>query len=174
MTRTQNHGIGSEYARCNANIGFAAKHLARRLLGIEQSVKVVQKGRKQMSKTMLTSGALLAMLLLVNPVSAQRGTGERKGVARETVKPAVQTIVGTLKEIKTGPCEEATGGSPIGTHLILEADKATYNLHLGPASEVKDVVEIVRVGEKVEATAFRTARLPKDHFVAVTVKATRK
>jgi hypothetical protein len=119
---------------------------------------------------MLTIGVLLSMLLLVDPVTAQRGTGERKGIAREAVKPAVQKIVGTLKEIKTGPCEEATGGSPIGTHLILEADKATYNLHLGPVSEVKDVVGIVSVGEKVEATVFRTARLPKDHFVAVTVK----
>jgi hypothetical protein len=129
-----------------------------------------QKGWKQMRKFMVAIGVALAVFLLVDTVTAQRGTGERKGIARQAVQPAVQTIVGTLKEIKTGPCEEATGASPIGTHLILQADKETYNLHLGPASEVKDVVGIVRVGEKVETTVFRTARLPKDHYVAVTVK----
>ena len=91
-------------------------------------------------------------------------------MARQPVKPAVQTIVGTLKEIKTGPWEHTTGRSPIGTHLILQAEKATYNLHLGPASEVKDVVATVRVGDKVEATAFRTERLPEEHYIAVSVK----
>ena len=123
-----------------------------------------------MRKLMVTIGVVLAMLL-VNQATAQRGTGERKGVARQAVKPVVQTIVGTLKEIKTGPCEETTGGSPIGTHLIiLQADKETYNLHLGPASEVKDVVGIIRVGDEVEATAFRTARLPEGQYIAVSVK----
>jgi len=123
-----------------------------------------------MTRPMIFTAALLAVTILVATAMAQRGVGQKQGVARQPVKPAVQTIVGTLKEIKTGPCEHTTGRSPIGTHLILQAEKATYNLHLGPASEVKDVVATVRVGDKVEATAFRTERLPEDQYIAVAVK----
>lgn len=122
-----------------------------------------------MKREIAISGLVLC-LLLAGSAAAQRGTGERQGVARQAVKPAVQAIAGTLQEVKTGPCEQTTGKSPIGTHLILEGTDATYNLHLGPEAEVGDVIKLARVGKPVEATAFRTGRLADDHFVAVTVK----
>jgi len=113
---------------------------------------------------------LILVLILADVAFAQRGTGERQGVARQTDQPTVQSIVGTLQEVQTGPCENTTGKSPVGTHLILEGKAATYNLHLGPEARVGDVIALARVGEPVEATAFRTGRLADDHFVAVTVK----
>ena len=117
---------------------------------------------------------MLVSTLFVDTATAQRGTGERQGVARQAAKPEVQTIVGTLKAIKTGPCEHTTGWSPNGTHLILQGEELTYNLHLGPASEVEDVVEIVHVGDMVEATVFRTARLPENQYIAISVKGSDK
>lgn len=117
---------------------------------------------------------LLMTMILVSTLSgaalAQRGTGERQGIARQADKPAVQSIVGTIREVKTGPCEHTTGKSPVGTHLILVGKDRTYNLHLGPAALVEDVIALARVGEPVEATGFRTGRLADDHFVAVMVK----
>jgi hypothetical protein len=130
----------------------------------------VWKGWEQMNKSMIMVGVMLGVLLSVDTVRAQRGTGERQGVARQAEKPAVETIVGMLKEIKSDPCGQTTGRSPIGTHLILEGEEKTYNVHLGPASEVGDVVGKVRVDDKVEATVFRTPRLPEDQYVAVSVK----
>ncbi|MEX2091181.1 MAG: hypothetical protein WD971_00815 [Pirellulales bacterium] len=123
-----------------------------------------------MTKLLITFGVGLSVLIAVDTATAQRGTGEQQGVARQAVKPEVQTIFGTLQEIKTDPCEQTTGRSPIGTHLILQGENTTYNLHLGPASEVGDVVGMVRVGDTIEATAFRTKRLPENQYVAVTVK----
>jgi hypothetical protein len=75
-----------------------------------------------------------------------------------------------LKEIKTDPCEQTTGRSPVGTHVILQGEEALLNVHLGPASEVGDVVGMVRVGDTLEVRAFRTPRLPENQFIAVSVK----
>jgi hypothetical protein len=122
---------------------------------------------------MRCSIAIVGMILVpiwVSGALAQRGAGERPGIARQADKPKVQNVAGSLKEVKTGPCEHTTGRSPVGTHLILEGKETTFNLHLGPESEVKDVVERTKIGEPVEATAFRTGRLADEHYVAVTVK----
>ena len=73
-----------------------------------------------MRNLMVTASVMFAAMLLADAVAAQRGTGEREGVARQDVKPEVQTITGTLKEIKTDPCQQTTGRSPVGTHLLLQ------------------------------------------------------
>jgi hypothetical protein len=109
-------------------------------------------------------------LIISSSAEGQRGTGEQEGVARQGIRPEVRTIAAVLKEIKTDPCERTTGASPIGTHLVLEADDDQINVHLGPASEVGDVVGMVRVGDTVEVTAFRTQRLPENQYIAISVK----
>ena len=38
-----------------------------------------------------------------------KGMGEPTGVARQAVKPPIETMSGTIKDIKTGPCERTTG-----------------------------------------------------------------
>jgi len=116
------------------------------------------------------SAALLAAMLLASQAVAQRGTGEPGGVARQKAKPKIVKIEGVITAIKTGPCEKTTGKSPIGSHLLLKGKKASYNLHLGPESAVKDIVGKANVGDRVNATAFRTGRLPKDHMIAVKVE----
>lgn len=113
--------------------------------------------------------AVILVPIWMNSALAQRGTGERQGIARQADRPEVQSIEGTLREVKTGPCEHTTGRSPVGTHLMLEGKDANYNLHLGPESEVQDVVKLAKIGEKVAATAFRTDRHADEHYVAVTV-----
>jgi hypothetical protein len=44
--------------------------------------------------------------LFLNSISlyAQKGTGASSGVARDAVKPALESLVGTVTSIKTGPC----------------------------------------------------------------------
>jgi hypothetical protein len=123
-----------------------------------------------MRNLLVTAGVVFVVMVLADTVAAQRGTGQHEGVARQGVKPEVQTIIGTLKEIKTDPCEQTTGRSPIGTHVILQGEEALLNVHLGPASEVADIVGMVRVGDTLEVRAFRTPRLPENQFIAVSVK----
>jgi hypothetical protein len=123
-----------------------------------------------MRRFILTVGVIVMGLVFSSSVEAQRGTGEQEGVAQQGIRPEVQTIIGVLKEIKTDPCERTTGPSPIGTHLIFEADNDQLNVHLGPASEVGDVIGMVRVGDTLEVRAFRTPRLPDNQFIAVSVK----
>jgi hypothetical protein len=114
--------------------------------------------------------AVFAGMLLYSPAQAQRGTGQPDGVARQGSRPEVQTFTGSLKEVKIDPCEQTTGRSPLGAHLILASDEAQLNIHLGPASEVSDVLGQVSVGDQLEVEAFRTERLPEDHFIAVSLK----
>lgn len=100
---------------------------------------------------------------------AQKGTGEPRGVGRKADKPAVVSVTGELKEVSTHPCEQTTGKGELGTHLILKTKDKELNLHLGPATNVKDVVEIVKVGRAVAARAFRTEKMPKNHYNAVSI-----
>jgi hypothetical protein len=118
------------------------------------------------------SVALLGIVSFVAPATAQKGTGEPAGVARQAVKPPVETMSGTIKEIKTGRCEHTTGRFVEGVHLIVQAqDNRTINLHLGPASPLADVVKKLSAGETITFEAFRTDRMPKDAYVAKTLNA---
>jgi hypothetical protein len=101
------------------------------------------------------------------PAAAQRGVGESAGVAQQAQKPAIETISGTLKEVKTGSCERTTGRSLLGVHLIVEAvDEKTINLHLGPAAALEDVVGQLSAGQPITFEAFRTDVMPEDAYVA--------
>ena len=109
----------------------------------------------------------LTCRVLVGEAFAQRGVGEPSGVARQTVKPEVVTLSGTLVEIKTGPCEKTTGRSPIGTHLLLDAGKGeSLNIHLGPEASVAQTVAKLKIGEKITVKAFRTGKMPANHYTA--------
>ena len=86
--------------------------------------------------------ALLLMLVFAAPAAAQKGMGEPTGVARQAEKPPIETMSGTIKDIKTGPCERTTGRSLEGVHLIVQAQNGkTINLHLGPAAALEDVLD---------------------------------
>lgn len=116
---------------------------------------------------LLLPALFISLLFSPEPSHAQKGAGEASGVARQAVKPAVVTLSGELLEIKTGPCENTTGRSPAGTHLILKGSNGmTLNVHLGPENAVDHVVEQLTVGQALALEAFRTDRLPENHYIA--------
>ena len=97
--------------------------------------------------------------------------GEPTGVARQAVKPPIETMSGTIKDIKTDPCERTTGRSLEGVHLIVqEADGKTINLHLGPAAALEDVLDQLSAGQQIAFEAFRTDAMPQDAYVAKSLK----
>jgi hypothetical protein len=115
----------------------------------------------------LTGSVVLFMGLVGSALWAQRGLGERQGVARQAVAPAIVEISGTLQRMETGPCPSTTGWSAAGTHLLLEtADGGEINVHLGPASTVGPLVTGLSAGQAVHVAAFRTARMEAGHYVA--------
>ncbi len=118
------------------------------------------------------SVALLAIVSFVPPATAQKGTGEPAGVGRQAVKPPIEAMSGTIKDVKRGPCEKTTGRSVEGVHLIVQAqDNRTINLHLGPASSLADVIAQLSPGQEIKFDAFRTERMPKDAYVAKSLTA---
>jgi hypothetical protein len=118
------------------------------------------------------SVALLGIVSLVAPATAQKGMGEPAGVARQAVKPSIEAMSGSIKEIKTERCQRTTGRFVEGVHLmVLAQDNRTINLHLGPASPLADVVQQLSPGEQITFEAFRTDRMPKDAYVAKSLNA---
>ena len=101
---------------------------------------------------------------------AQRGVGDTVGVAQRMVKPDVVALAGELTEITTGPCENTTGRSPLGTHLVIKTKNGdTLNVHLGPAVHVESLVADLSIGDQVDIEGFRTDAMKDGHYVARTV-----
>jgi hypothetical protein len=121
-----------------------------------------------MKTTMILVGTLTLLCgPLMTSTHAQTGMGEPTGVARQAIKPETVSFSGKLVEIKTGPCEKTTGRSPIGTHILLEIAKGEkLNIHLGPAAAVADTVAKLSVGQEVTVKAFRTEKMPDNHYTA--------
>ena len=118
------------------------------------------------------SMALFSIVFLTLPATAQKGMGEPTGVGRQAVKPPIEAMSGTIKDIKIGPCERTTGRSSEGVHLIVETpDAKTINLHLGPSSALGEELKQLAAGQKITFEAFRTERMPKDAYVAKSLKA---
>jgi hypothetical protein len=118
-----------------------------------------------------TVAAFLLVLLSAVPAAAQKGMGEPTGVARQPAKPPIETMSGTIKDIKTGPCERTTGRSLEGVHLIVQMEYGkTINLHLGPAAALEDVLDRLSPGQQITCDAFRTEAMPEDAYVAKSLK----
>ncbi|MBL8666256.1 MAG: hypothetical protein JNM48_02205 [Rhodospirillales bacterium] len=123
------------------------------------------------SRTWKAALILLPGLLCAAPAVAQKGMGNPTGVAREVVKPLVETMSGTIKDIKIGPCERTTGRSAEGAHLIVKAeDGRMINLHLGPAAALDDVLDHLSAGQQITFEGFRTDTMPQDAYVAKSLK----
>jgi hypothetical protein len=97
---------------------------------------------------------------------AQKGIGDSEGVARQTTKPKLITLEARVLEVKTGPCETATGKSPVGTHVFIRSGKKKLNVHLGPADAMESVAKELSRGKEVKVEAFRTKAMDKGHYVA--------
>ena len=126
----------------------------------------------------MKSGSWKAVLILLPglvcavPAAAQKGMGEPTGVAREVVKPPVETMSGAIKAIDKGPCKRTTGRSMEGVHLIVQAQGGqTINLHLGPTAALDDMLDHLSAGEQITFEAFRTDAMPQDAYVAKSLTA---
>jgi hypothetical protein len=120
-----------------------------------------------------TRMAMLALVvcgLLAPAALAQRGVGDSVGVAQRADLPEVVTLKGTVVQVETGPCENTTGRSFVGTHFLLKDSKSkTLNIHLGPTDTVAFVAKELSEGKKVKVEAFRTKQMKKGHYVAQTI-----
>jgi hypothetical protein len=114
---------------------------------------------------------VVAVLLGLAPATlAQRGMGDATGVVRQGLKPEIVTLQGKVVRIITGPCKQTTGQADIGTHFILKLKQGPEtNIHLGPAHLVQGVTDGLASGGTVSVTAFRTEKMPKANYNAVTV-----
>ncbi len=119
----------------------------------------------------LTCIPALTLLVAASPALAQHGIGEREGVARKAEKPEVVKLSGMIEEVRIHPCNQTTGRSELGVHWMIKSGGGeTYNLHLGPAGEVDDALGLARVGDTVDARAFRTEPMIERHFAAVSIQ----
>ncbi|MBT3070111.1 hypothetical protein KKP04_04415 [Rhodomicrobium sp. Az07] len=126
-----------------------------------------------MSRTAIClSAAFFGLAAIAAPALAQKGTGESSGVARQGLGLPIEAMSGTIEAVKVGRCEKTTGRSAEGAHLIVQMpDAKTINLHLGPTFALRDVLKQLSVGQNISFEAFRTERMPKDAFIAKSVKA---
>ena len=109
----------------------------------------------------------VALASLTAPAWAQRGTGEDAGIVRQGLSPDILTVTGTVADLKIEPCAMTTGRSIVGAHILLATPDGTeLNIHLGPATDLADLVADVQKGDSVTASVFRTDRLPADAYIA--------
>lgn len=108
-----------------------------------------------------------SLYLLAMTAYAQKGVGKESGIAESGVIPDVISLTGKVSQIKIGPCENTTGPSNSGTHLIIETkDKQELNIHLGPTNDVNGFIKDVTVGTEIGVQGFRTEDFPENNFVA--------
>lgn len=120
---------------------------------------------------LLTILLSIAVLSGLGPPSfAQRGMGDANGVVRQGLKLDTVTIQGDVVRVITGPCEKSTGRSESGTHFILKTEQGEErNIHLGPTQLVQEVADMLSTGSNVTARVFRTEKMPKGNYNAVTI-----
>ncbi len=112
--------------------------------------------------------AAACMPLVFSAAYAQKGMGDMEGVVRQGLRAPLVKLAARVIRVETHPCEQTTGPSPAGTHLIVAGGEGTeYNVHLGPADSVATIAKELKPGGQVEILAFRTVKLPKNHYVAV-------
>jgi hypothetical protein len=134
---------------------------------------------KNLKETRFKAGQRRDMIILVSSLfvlawtsaaPGQMGMGDSKGIARQRLKPHLVRLSGKLHQISTHPCENTTGKAEFGTHLIIkDKNGRELNIHLGPASDVSEIVKRLTVGNEFELIGFRTDKMSLNHYVAKTL-----
>lgn len=115
--------------------------------------------------------ALVALMTMAPGAWAQRGMGDDEGVVWQAVETKKIAIEGTIKEIVVEKCENTTGPFEVGMHLLVTTGEGKqYNVHLGPAVLIKNLVEPLKEDQSVTVQAFRTEKMPAKDLVAVELK----
>ena len=114
----------------------------------------------------------LMVLMATEPTAwGQRGIGDKGGVARQAIDTQRIDIEGTVREIVIEKCENTTGPFGIGMHLLLTtSEEEQYNVHLGPAALIKDMLKPLEAGQSVTVQAFRTQKMRAKDLVAIALK----
>ena len=122
------------------------------------------------TKKLVVIMALTVLMTTGTITWGQRGVGDNEGVVRQAIETQRTALKGTIKEIVIEKCENTTGPFGIGLHLLLTTgEKKQYNVHLGPAVLIKDMVKPLEAGQSVTVKAYRTEKMPKEDFVAITL-----
>ena len=104
------------------------------------------------------------------PAWAQRGLGDDTGAIRQGLDTDRAMLSGRVTEVDIGPCAHTTGRSLSGAHLLVTTESGrTVNLHLGPTAALEALLDTVEPGDTITAEAFRTAAMPANAHVAITV-----
>lgn len=114
--------------------------------------------------SLIVSAALLSLLVL--PFAyAQRGLGP--GQQNRIYNPATETTLkGTVEAVKTVTGRHGWNG----THLTLKAEGKSYDVHLGPASFIKEKGFSFGKGDQVEVTGSKVEYSGAEAIVAREVK----
>ena len=114
-------------------------------------------------------GATLAIgagfLLMAQYAYSQRGPGRGMGAPLYDTS-TVMTVQGTVQEVKTLQGRRGFAGN----HLILKTDDAAYDVHLGPASYVKDQGFNFKKGDQIEVTGSKLKFSGGESIIAREVK----
>ncbi|HXH50044.1 MAG TPA: hypothetical protein VNM47_11935 [Terriglobia bacterium] len=107
---------------------------------------------------------LVSMLFLPFAYTQQRpGSGQRARM----YNPANETTVkGTIEEVKTVTGRHGWNG----THLTLKTENKTFDVHLGPASFLKEKGFSFAKGDEIEVTGATTEVAGSDALIAREVK----
>jgi len=118
------------------------------------------------TKSILIIGVFLTVTILGH---AQKGTGNRSGIATNGSLTETKQVSGQIQKVLTEPCTQTTGRYSRGTHLMVKSEggKArVINVHLGPTQEVADIMEHLEKGGKIQMAVFRTNDLPEEQYIA--------
>ncbi|HET7212340.1 MAG TPA: DNA-binding protein [Terriglobia bacterium] len=117
------------------------------------------------SRLSLTAGVALMSCLVLPFTYAQQGPGPGRGT--RIYNPANETTVnGTVEEVKTITGRHGWNG----THLTLKTADKTLDVHLGPATFLKEKGFSVAKGDQVEVTGATATFEDSEALIARKVK----
>ena len=120
---------------------------------------------KSLNRLSLVVGLVLSALLVLPAAYAQRGPGP--GQRARMYNPANETTVkGTVEEVKAITGRRGWNG----THLTLKTADKTLDVHLGPASFLKEKGFSIAKGDQIEVTGATTETGGSEALIAREVK----
>jgi DNA/RNA endonuclease YhcR with UshA esterase domain len=120
---------------------------------------------RNFNRLSLTVGLTLVGIMFLPYAYAQQGPGP--GQRARMYNPANETTVkGTVEEVKTVTGRHGWNG----THLTLKAENKTFDVHLGPASFLKEQGFSLAKGDEIEVTGATTESGGSEALIAREVK----
>jgi DNA/RNA endonuclease YhcR with UshA esterase domain len=109
--------------------------------------------------------AVLMSFLTAAVVFAQQQTGQRRGMPR--YDPATEaTVTGIVQEVK----QVAGSAGWSGTHLTLDTDAGTFDVHVGPSVFLTEKGFTFAKGDQIEVTGSKVKYEAADALIARVVK----